>query len=176
MNRIINWFYTTWLGNLYFELLLWLDRRNERKNLRYLTPKEMAQIVRQYSLLGEGVKEVKHKVNTLISSRTKEEYDKVLKEIDDMVTLAERQANDPKAQFATFLKSNMDFSNSDIKNTTDRAKMVDKRIKDMYELQADKVKRQKLRDIRQAQKEGNIELVKILKQEFEENYGPRRNQ
>lgn len=175
MNRLVNWFYTTWLGNLYFEFLLWLDRVNSRQETRYLTPKEVAQIVRQYSLLGEGVKEVKHKVNSLIASRTKEEYDTVLKEIEDMVTLAERKSDDPKAQFSNFLKSKMDFSNSDIKTVTDRAKMVDKRINDMYELQKDKLKRQKLRDIRQAQKEGNVELAKQLKQEFEEDYGNRRN-
>ena len=175
MNRIINWFYTTWLGNLYFDFLLWLDRRNERNNIRYLTPKEMAQIVRQYSLLGEGVKEVKQKVNTLISSKTKDEYDKILKEIDDMVTLAEREANDPKAQFATFLKSNMDFSNSDIKTTTDRAKMVDKRIKDMYELQDDKLKRQLLRDIRKANEAGDQNKVVQLQTEFNTKYGTRRN-
>ena len=175
MSRILNWFYTTWLGNVYFDLLLWIDRRNEKKRIRYLTPKEMAQIVRQYSLLGEGVKEVKHKVNTLISSKTKDEYDKVLKEIDDMVTLAERAANDPKAQFASFLKSNMDFSNSDIKNTTDRAKMVDKRIKDMYELQDDKLKRQLLREIRKATQAGDQDKVVQLQTEFNNKYGTRRN-
>lgn len=101
MNKLVNWFYSTWLGGLYFELLLWLDRRNEKKQLRYLTPKEMAQIVRQYSILGEGVKEIKSKVNTLIQSRNKEEYDKVLKEIDDMVVLAELKPDDPKAQMNT---------------------------------------------------------------------------
>lgn len=175
MNRIVDWFYTTWLGGLYFELLLWLDRRNDRKQLRYLTPKEMAQIVRQYSLLGEGVKEVKHKVNTLISSRTKDEYDKVLKEIDDMVTLAERDANHPTAQFNEFLKSKMDFSNSDIKNTTDRAKMVSKRINDMYELQDDKVKRQLLREIRKATQSGDQDKVAQLQMEFNNKYGTRRN-
>jgi hypothetical protein len=166
VNKLINWFYTTWLGNLYFELLLWLDRRNEKKQLRYLTPKEMAQIVRQYSLLGEGVKEVKSKVNTLIASRTKEEYDKVLKEIDDMVTLAEREANDPKAQFASFLKSNMDFSNSDIKNTTDRAKMINKRIDDMKELHKDIEKRRKLRLARQLRKEGKLQDALEIEKEF----------
>ena len=64
MNKLINWFYTTRLGGLYFDFLLWSDRRKERKQLRYLTPKEIAQVVRQYSLIREGVKEVKSKVHS----------------------------------------------------------------------------------------------------------------
>jgi ribosomal protein L17 len=138
-----------------------------------LTPKEMAQVIRQYSLIGEGVKEVKHKVHALVQSRTKEEYEKTLSEIQDMVTLAERDANAPQSQVTSFLKSNMDFSNSDIKSTTDRAKMVEKRINDMYELQEDKLKRTALRQIRQANKEGNTELANKLQEEWMKKYGRR---
>ena len=98
----------------------------------------------------------------------------LLKEIEDMVTLAEREANDPKAQFVNFLKSNLDLSNSDIKTVTDRAKMVNKRINDMYELQADKLKRQLLRNIRKAEQEGNEDLAAKLKTEFKEKYGAAR--
>lgn len=174
VSKITNWFYTTWLGDLYFRFLLWRDEHNERNKIRYLTPKEMAQVIRQYSILGEGVKEMKSKVNTLVQSKNKDEYDKVLKEIEDMVTLAEREANDPKAQFVNFLKSNMDLSNSDIKTVTDRAKMVNKRINDMYELQADKLKRQLLRNIRKAEQEGNEDLAAKLKTEFKEKYGAAR--
>jgi hypothetical protein len=175
VSKITNWFYTTWLGDLYFRFLLWRDEQNERNKIKYLTPKEMAQVIRQYSILGEGVKEMKSKVNTLIQSKNKDEYDRVLKEIEDMVTLAEREANDPKSQFVHFLKSGMDLSNSDIKSVTDRAKMVDKRINHMYELQSDKVKRQLLRDIRKAEQDGNEELVVKLKTEFKDKYGTRRN-
>lgn len=175
MNKLINWLYTTWLGNLYFETLLWLDRRDEKKNLRLLSPKEASQIIKQYSLLGDGVKEIKDKVNSLIATKTKEEYNKILKEIDNIISLAERQANDPKSQFVNFLKSNVDFSNKDIKNTTDRAKMVNKRINDMYELQEDKLKRQLIREIRKANQEGDKIKLSQLQMEFKEKYGTRRN-
>lgn len=173
MNRVINWLYTTWLGGVYFDFLLWLDRRKEKKRLRYLTPKEVAQVVRQYSLVGEGVKEVKSKIHTLVQSRTKEEYEKTLSEINDMVALAERGANAPQSQVTNFLKSNMDFSNSDIKTTTDRAKMVEKRISDMYELQEDRLKRVALRAIRTANKQGNTELANKLQEEWMNKYGRR---
>lgn len=171
LNKLINWFYTTRLGNLYFEFLLWRDRQNDRASLRYLTPKEIQQIVRQYSILGEGVKEVKGKVNKLVESRTKEEYDKVLREIEDMVSLAERDTEDPKAQFVTFLKSRMDLTPSDIKSVTDRAKMVERRINDMKELQDHKVKRDLIKSIRKAKKDNNLELADKLEQEFKEKYG-----
>lgn len=173
MNKLINWFYTTRLGGLYFDFLLWSDRRKERKQLRYLTPKEIAQVVRQYSLIGEGVKEVKSKVHTLVQSRTKEEYEKTLSEINDIVLLAERAENAPQSQVTNFLKSNMDFSNSDIKSTTDRAKMVEKRIGDMYELQEDRLKRAALRAIRTANKQGNTELASKLQEEWMNKYGRR---
>ncbi len=166
INKLVNWFYTTWVGNLYFEFLLWRDRQNDRASLRYLTPKEIQQIVRQYSILGEGVKEVKGKVNKLVESRTKDEYDKVLREIEDMVSLAERDTNDPKAQFTTFLRSKMDLTPTDIKNVTDRAKMVDRRIKDMKELQEHKVKRDKLRLARKFRKEGKLEEAAEVEKEF----------
>lgn len=174
-NKIFNWFYSTWFGDLYFRFLLWKDEQEQKNSIRYLTPKEMAQVIRQYSILGEGVKEMKIKVNSLICSKNKEEYDKVLKQIEDMVTLAERDNNDPKAQFANFLRSKMDLSNSDIKTTTDRAKMVNKRINDMYELQDDKLKRKLLRDIRKAEQSNDEKLVEELKTKFKEKYGTRRN-
>ncbi len=173
MNRLIDWFYTTRLGGWYFDFLLWYDRRKERKQIRYLTPKEIAQVVRQYSLIGEGVKEVKSKVHTLVQSRTKEEYEKTLSEINDMVLLAERPKDGPQSEVTNFLKSNMDFSNSDIKNTTDRAKMIEKRIGDTYELQEDKLKRAALRAIRTANKQGNTELASKLQEEWMNKYGRR---
>jgi hypothetical protein len=173
MNKLLNWFYTTWLGNVYFDLLLWLDRRKDRKQLQYMTPKEIAQVVRQYSMLGEGVKEIKSKVNVLVGSKTKEEYDKTLKELDNLVCLAQREESSPQAQYTNILKSGMDFSNSDIKNQTDRAKMVEKRIGDMYELQADKQRRSVIRQIRQAHKQGNTELAIKLQKEWDSKYGRR---
>lgn len=146
MNKILSWFYTTWLGNLYFEVLLWNDRRKSKTDVRYLTPKEISTIVRQYSLLGEGVTEVKRSINRIVQSKTKEEYDAILKEIEDLTVLAEGDPDSPKAKFAETLRSMGSFSKlKDIENDTDRAKMLERRINDMKELQAHREKRNALR-------------------------------
>lgn len=171
-SKLLNWFYTTPLGNLYFEFLLWKDRRNSRSELRYLSPKEVSQIIRQYSLMAEGVKEVKKKVNELVSTKSANEYNKVLSEIEDMVQLAERDPESPQAKFASVLRQMGDYKKvKDIESVTDRAKMIDKRIQDMYELQAHVERRTLLREIRKAKKNGNIEQVTKLEQEWKQKYG-----
>lgn len=168
--RFLGWFYGTFLGGLFFEFLLWVDRRKERKH--FLNYKEVAQIVREYSLLDEGMKQIKSKVNSLIVTKSADEYNKLLLEIEDMVTLAERDTNHPKSQLADLLRDMYTKKgNQDIVTLTDRAKMVDKRINDMKELQQDKLKRQLLRKIRKFRIEGNTEEVEKLEQEFKEKYG-----
>lgn len=144
-------FYTSWLGNVYFELLLYIDRKSSKK---YLSHKEVTQIIREYSLLGEGVREVKGKINTLIKSRSAEDYHKVLGQIEDMMNLAERKADDPKSQLAKVLR-NMYVKKGtvDIANDMDRAKMIDQRIKDTYELHDHIEKRNKLRKLRKERNE-----------------------
>lgn len=171
-NKVINWFYTTWLSNLYFKLLLWLDRKNDKK---YLSPKEVSQIIREYSLLDEGVKEMKTRINLLVVSKTKEDYNRILKELEDMIPLAEKIEGNSKYEYIKNLKSKMDFSNVDIKNDTDRARMIERRIEDMKELQDDLNKRKLLRDLREAEKEGNTETINKLKEELKEKYGIRRS-
>jgi len=170
LHKIKYLFYTSLLGDLYFRYLLWADRRKDRKRLTYLSPKEIQQILREYSLIGEGVKEIKTKVNKLVQSKNSEEYHKVLQEIEDLAVLASRDPKDPKTQFANLLRSKMDLTNIQIKNTTDFAKMIDSRIKDMYNLQEDRLKRQLMRQLRQAQREGNEELASKLKSELKEKY------
>lgn len=174
IQNLINWFYTTWLGNLYFDYLLWKDRQDDRKSLRYLSPKEVQQIIRQYSLMSEGVREVKRKVNDLVKSKTVEEYHQTLGQIENMIKLAERDPDSPQAKFAEALRSFGDLNKvKDIETVTDRARMVDKRIKDYKELHSHIEKRQLLRNIRKAKSEGNKELVTKLEQEFYEQYGKR---
>jgi hypothetical protein len=174
INKIKYLFYTSVLGNLYFKYLLWSDRRKDRKRLRYLTPKEIQSVLREYSLIGEGVKEIKDKINSLVESKTPQEYNQVLQEIEDLAVLATRDIKDPKAQFANLLRSKMDLSNVQIKNDTDFAKMIDSRIKDMYNLQEYRAKRQLLRDYKKAKLEGNLELAAKLKSELEEKHNVRR--
>ena len=142
-----NWFYTTKLGEYYFEFLLWLDRRNDRP--RYLTPKEVAQVIRQYSLLNEGVGAVKQHVNSLIRAKNKEEYDSALKHIEDLAPLAKRQGDVAREQYANFLREVcVKKGEIDIATDTDRAKMVEQRINDYKELQAHIEKRNAIRAAR----------------------------
>lgn len=170
INKLKLLFFQSILGDLYFKYLLWVDRIKDKNRLRYLTPKEIQQILKEYSLIDEGVKEIKSKVNALVKSKNSQEYNKVLQEIEDLTLLASRTANDPKTQFANLLKSKIDLSNVQIKNTTDFAKMIDTRIKDMYALQEDKLKRQLMRQLRQAQKVGDLGQVSKLKLELKEKY------
>lgn len=170
-HSFLNLFYGTFIGGLYFDFLLWLDRTTDKPS-RYLTPKEMAQVIRQYSMLNEGVNQVKRKVNTLINSKSKEEYEKVLSELENMVEFAERDSNTPQAQFSNMLRQMaVKKGNQDIVTMTDKAKMVEKRIDDMYELQEYTLKRRLIQQIRAAKTEGNTELANKLQEEFNTKYG-----
>lgn len=169
-NNITNWFYGTYLGGLYFEFLLWLDRRNKPSKL--LTPKEMAQIVRESNKTYDGVSELKSKVRSLVESNTSEEYHKTMCEIEDMMSLSYGDPNSDKAKFASLLRNTYDLKKIvDIENNTERAKMVDKRIEDMHELHNHIAKRNLLREIRSARVEGNSEQANKLEQEFLTTYG-----
>jgi len=169
-NSILNWFYTTYVGGLYFDLLLWIDRRTDRPT-KFLTPKEMAQITRESSQLTEGVILIKNKINKLVVSKSKEEYNKVLSEIEDMVSHADYERNSDKAKFAHILRQIYVKKGTDIVTMTDRAKMIDQRIQDMGELHSHIIKRNMLRAIRSARTEGNLNEANKLEQEFLKIYG-----
>lgn len=145
--KLRDWFYTTKLGEYYFEFLLWLDRRADRP--RYLTPKEVSQVIRQYSLLNEGVGAVKQHVNSLIKAKNKEEYNSALKNIEDLAPLASRQGDATREQYANFLREvYVKKGDVDIATATDKAKMIEQRINDYKELQAHIVKRNAIREAR----------------------------
>lgn len=145
--KLVDWFYTTKLGEYYFEFLLWLDRRNDRP--KYLSPKEVAQVTRQYSLLNEGVGAVKQHVNTMIRARNKQEYDSALKNIEDLTVLAHRKDDTARQQYADFLREVcVKKGEVDIATATDKAKMIEQRINDYKELQEHIVKRKAIREAR----------------------------
>lgn len=174
MNKLQHWFFTTKLGEWYFSFLLWLDSK-DKVSTKYLTPKEMAQITRQYSLLHKGVKEVKQKVNLLVASKSAEEYDKVLKEMDDLFGLSSYNAGSAEHQMAEVMKTiKAKKGNKDIVTHTDQAKMVQDRISDYKELQGHVLKRQMMRSIRKAKEEGNKKLLKELETQWRTKYGNRR--
>lgn len=171
MKKVFGWFYGTALGGLYFQLLLWVDRKIDKPS-KYLTPKEMAQIVKQYSLINDGVNEVKKKVNKLINSNSKEEYHLTLSEIEDMMNLAQRDNDSPQANFSKILRDvYIKKSNQDIVTHTDMAKMIDQRIEDHKEMWEHQQKRQLMREIRKAELSGDKQSLEKLRTEFKSKYG-----
>lgn len=171
MNFLLRWFYGTILGGIYFEFLLWIDKKRS-KSPKYLSPKEVTQVIRQYSLLNEGVTQVKKKVNSLINSRNKEEYNLLLSELEDMMNLADRDSNTPQAKFSEILRDMaVKKSSKDINTHTEMAKMIEQRIEDTKELWDDQYKRKLMRDIRKASQLGDKDLVNKLQMEFQVKYG-----
>lgn len=148
INKLTNLFYKSFLGAWYLEVLIFIDKL--KGNKVKLTPGEISQIVREYSQLAEGVKTIKNRVNNLITARNKEEYDKVLREVEDLVLQAGYDKNHPKFKIINSLREKMDLSNKDIKNDTDYAKMIEKRIADYKELHQHIEKRKALREARKA--------------------------
>lgn len=160
MSKISNWFYGTTVGGWYFELLLWLDRKQTRANLKQLTPGEISTVVQQKSLIADGVSAIGRKVNKIKNLNT-----------EDLVPLAAYDTTSSRFQVVETLKSRMDLSNVDIKNDTDKAKMIDKRIQDMNDLQAYTIRRNLVKDIRAARRAGEHARLKELEQEFKQKYG-----
>lgn len=168
--KFLNWYYSTALGGQHLEFLLWLDRRTSKP--KYLTPKEVQQIVRQYSLLDNGVKEVKNKINNLVKARTKEEYRATLSDIENLIDLAQKDTNSAEGQFANFLQQTVvRKGGQDITSATDRAKMIETKIQAVYELRDHIVMRNKLREIRKLRTEGKNEEADKLFQEWNKIYG-----
>lgn len=147
-----NFFYRSIFGRIYLEFLLFWDNIKPRKRTQ-LTPGEVSQIIRQYSLLGEGVKTLKRNINSMMAVKSKEEYHKVLTETEDLALKAQLSDSDPKAKIVNELKSKMDFSTKDIKTDTDYAKMLNQRINDYQNLHAHIAKRNAIREARK-QKNG----------------------
>lgn len=171
MNKVFQWFLTTWAGEYYFRFLLWRDRSSD-KSVRYLTPSEAVTITRQYSLLHRGVEEVKREVNKLINAKSAQEYDAVLKGIEDMMNLAQRDENSSEARLADVLRSfKVKKGSKDIVTHTDHAKMIQGRMEDYRELQSHVERRSLMRQIRKAKQAGNQEQVSQLEKQWKEKYG-----
>jgi hypothetical protein len=169
--KLTNWFYSTYVGGLYFELLLWVDRKTDNST-RYLTPKEMAQIIRESSQITDGVILMKQKINQLIRVKSKEEYQKTLEEIEDLVPYSEQEAGTDRAKFTEILREMyVKKGSKDIVTSTDKAKMIDQRIQDMHELHDHINKRNLLREIRLARNQGDVKQANRLEQEFMLKYG-----
>lgn len=159
MSKIGNWFYGTSIGGLYFEFLLWLDRKHS--DVKQLTPGEISTIVKQKNLIEDGVNAISKKVSTI----------NTLSRGYDLVPLAAYDKGSNRFKTVESLKSRMDLSNVDIKTDTDKAKMIDKRINDMYELQVHRERRELVKSITIARRAGEVKKLEELKQEYIRKYG-----
>lgn len=173
-DKLSNWYYGTTVGGWHLEFLLWLDRK--RSKPKFLTPGEVQQIIREYSLIDRGVTEMKLKVNSLVRSKNKEEYHKTLSQIENLIDFSKRDPNSAEGKFAEILKQTIVRKNKlgheqDVITATDRAKMIDKKIQQVYELQEHVVKRNMLRQIRKLRTEGKLEEADKLFKEWADKYG-----
>lgn len=169
LETIQKWFYTTFLGELYFRFLLWQDHRRFRKELKYLDLSVQQILINRTSeLYREGIRKIKTKVNNLVATKTPEEYDKVLREIEDLTMLSKDDKVDPglMALYSAYVKKG-----SDIKNDTDMARMVEERIQHQKEKWKFQEERQLVRQIRKAKQDNDLELAKQLEDIWKEDYG-----
>lgn len=169
-NKILYWFYSTWLGGKYLEFLLWKDGQNEKVEMT--NSKQVNEIViqAQQLLYKEGIANIKKKVNSIVNSGTKEEYDQKLKGLEDLMPLAERDDEKLKQVKQALFQAYV-VKDKDIKNSTDFAKMIDQKIEDTKKLWAHKEKRDILRKIRKLKTSGEMEQAAQLEQEFFNRYG-----
>lgn len=172
LNRIKQWFWGTWLGGKYLEFLLWLDDQNESQPV--ISHKEVQQIViqAQQMLYTEGIRNIKKKVNGIVTARTKEEYDAKLKELEDLMPLAEGEKGELSKLKSALLAAHVRHG-KDIKTDSDHARMINKRIGDYQELREANEKRRLIRDIRRHRKLGNDSVADQLEQEFKKRYARR---
>lgn len=76
--------------------------------------------------------------------------------------------------FRKLRESAVVYSGADVKTEEDKTKMIDKRIGHYTDLQIAKMSREHLRRARDAHQAGDLELHKILMEEWNQVYGQRR--
>lgn len=174
MNRLLQWFYGTYIGAKYLEFLLWYDEKKEPTP--QLTRTELQQVVveAQKFAYREGLSQMKRNIHKLLRSKTQEEYEKVLGDIENLVDHAKKDEDDLTKLRETLYKSYIRTSGRDINSPTEHAKMVDQRIKDYKELHRHQEKRNMLRKIRKLRQEGKVKIALKLQKEFEEKYVRRK--
>lgn len=166
-----------YIKKLLLNLQIWHSTTKLEKEIKeeidfWLTPREISdpffmeeanQIKYQEALL-----KLKTKVNELVQTKTKEEYNKVLKKVEDMITLVDDPENtNPHIET---LKRLIVYKDKDIQDSTDKKKMIEARIGHFYELQEHKVKREMSRKIRQLENEGKIDEAEKLTKYWKERY------
>jgi len=120
-----------------------------------------------------GISLMKYNIKNTAKSDTALEYDRILKQTDDMFTLAKEESAE-QIKLRELKESIYVYKGSDIKSDQDHEKMLDKRIKMYQDLHSKKLERQLMRDIRKAKKENSLELYEKLLGEYKIKYGKSR--
>lgn len=166
VDKIIRMFYTSYLGNLYFNFLIWWDYyKSKRKPIGYSSSAHRIVISATKAAYEQGLRQVKTKV-VQAAQAVDGNYDKALHQIGDVIQLSEK---DHKPEIEILKKMHVK-NGQDVKNDTDKAKMIDQRIQDYKELHRFKEERLILRQIRKAKTEGNLELADKLTKEWQDKY------
>ena len=165
----------SWLGGLYLNFLIWRQtKENTQKYQVDALGRPTGQIIREYSLIAQGVSKVKRTINNMIGKRDAEEYHKTLSKVDNMVDLAKHEEGSGASVLAEVAREiAVKKGNVDIATPQEKLSMINKRIDDYKELHAHQAKRNLLRQLRKARLENNQELVKQLEQELQEKHGQR---
>lgn len=166
--KIKKFLYSSWLGGLYFDFLLWIDRKKFEKE-RYYEKAADHRIVYNATKAAytEGLKRVKDKVRNNIKAGAVGDNERFMEETGELLHLAKNEHTSAHAEtLKLFIKKD-----KDIKNPTDMARMVDQRINDYYELQRFNEERALIKAIKKAKKENNLDLANQLEKQWSEKYG-----
>ena len=160
-------FYTSFIGNWYFNFLLWWDRIKFEQDLKinYSSKNKVVLSAKQVAY-EEGIKTIKQRIGSLVEIKSKDEYEKVLSEVKELISLARYENKDADYLYKLYVKKDRD-----IHNNTDKAKMVETRINHYKELQKFNEERELIKQIKKAKKEGDINLSKELEKQWTKKYG-----
>lgn len=170
MNKITKWFYTSQVGAWYFEFLLWLENKKVKKELEYAKHwsnhcKHQIVVNVVQESYEQGIKQLKNKTTSLVEAKTPAEYDRVLKEIKDLLSFTEHDSS--RLERINKLRKVFVYKEKDIRNHTDMAKMIDNRIKDFQVLRLHKERRDLMRTLRKAEQQGDEGLAEELKNKIQ---------
>ena len=168
MRKLVKWFF-----DRYVDLAFWwnrtkLERELDREFQLYSTARHEIHQDDNERKYAEGMAIVKNKINAMASSRSKEEYDSVLKEVKDLVSIAREET---PGQLA-IRKILTNLSRLPEKS---RKKMIQERIGHYEELKKYNEERALIKQIKQARKKEDNELADKLQEEWSNTYGKVRN-
>lgn len=145
------------------------DKEVESEISYYMPARHNVVMNQQQRQMQEGLAQLKSAINKAVVGRTADEYDKVLGNIDDLMSLAQDESQEQKV--LRKIKQNMYvFKGKDIKTRKDKKKMVETRINHYHELHGHIERRNLMRQIRAANNAGDTELAQKLEEEFHGRY------